>query len=248
MIYDSGSRATMNRTSFFLHVYPSQLTAPLSDSNRPIGLLAGWGNYPRAIAEQLRAQGIRLLASASSIMPIPDLADLCEHFDWIGLGGIGRAIRLFKRWGVREAIMAGKVHKVLLYQPGWWLKHRPDWTCIKAFSPQLIWGKSDRKDDTLLSTIVSAFARQGIDFQPITKFAPELLVSSGRLAGKPLTSKQQKDVSFGWQTAKVDGRTRYRPNRLHQESNRHRRRGDRRHRSLHPPSRVNSVARAASRS
>ncbi|TWU25735.1 LpxI family protein [Bythopirellula polymerisocia] len=184
---------------------PANSTAPLSDSNRPIGLLAGWGNYPRAIAEQLRSQGHQVAGVGILDHADPRLADLCEHFDWIGLGGIGRAIRLFKRWGVREAIMAGKVHKVLLYQPGWWLKHRPDWTSIKAFSPQLIWGKSDRKDDTLLSTIVSTFARQGIDFQPIMKFAPELLVSSGLLAGKPLTSKQLKDVSFGWQTAKAMG-------------------------------------------
>ncbi len=177
----------------------------LNETERPIGLLAGWGNYPRAIAEQLRSQGRPVAGVGILDHADPRLADLCQHFDWIGLGGIGRAIRLFRRWGVREALMAGKVHKVLLYQPGWWLKHRPDWTCIKAFSPQLFWGKSDRKDDTLLSTIVDAFAAQGILFQPITQFAPDLLVQPGQLAGKALTSKQEKDVSFGWQIAKAMG-------------------------------------------
>lgn len=188
-----------------MRLFPNKKADLLNDSDRPIGLLAGWGSYPRAVAEALHSQGHHVACVGIHDHADPRLADLCQHFDWIGLGGIGRAIRLFKRWGVREAIMAGKVHKVLLYQPGWWLKHRPDWTCIKAFSPQLIWGKSDRKDDTLLSTIVEAFARYGIDFQPTTKFAPELLVKSGHVAGKPLTSKQLKDVSFGWQIAKTMG-------------------------------------------
>ncbi len=177
----------------------------LCEAERPIGLLAGWGSYPHAVVEALRAQnrpvaGVGILDHAD-----PRLADLCQHFDWIGLGGIGRAIRLFRRWGVREAIMAGKVQKVQLYQPGWWFRHRPDWTCIKAFSPQLIWGKSDRKDDTLLSTIVDVFASQGIMFQPVTKFAPELLIRSGHLVGRPLTTRQQKDICFGWQIAKSMG-------------------------------------------
>lgn len=188
-----------------MNLFSNKKHDSLADSERPVGLLAGWGTYPRAVAEALHAQGRQVAGVGIHDHADPRLADLCQQFDWIGLGGIGRAIRLFKRWGVREAVMAGKVHKVLLYQPGWWLKHRPDWTCIKAFSPQLIWGRSDRKDDTLLSTIVEAFARQGIDFQSITQFAPELLVQSGLLTGKPLTSKQQKDVAFGWQIAKAMG-------------------------------------------
>ena len=101
--------------------------------------------------------------------------------------------------------MAGKVHKVLLYQPGWWLKHRPDWKTIRAFSPQLFFGSGDRTDDTLLHTVVSAFARDGITFEPATDFAPELLVKAGQVAGKRLTSKQQGDVEFGWKIAKSMG-------------------------------------------
>ncbi len=179
-----------------------QESPQLVDAERPIGLLAGWGNYPLAVAEALRARGQRIAGVGILDHADPCLADWCENFDWIRLGGIGRAIRLFKRWGVRQAIMAGKVHKVLLYKRGWWFRHRPDWKTIKAFSPQLLWGRGDCRDDTLLSAVVNAFASEGIEFFPATDFAPQLLVQSGHLIGKPLSSKQTKDVQFGWQVAK----------------------------------------------
>jgi len=176
-----------------------------TDSDRPIGLLAGWGRFPFAVAEALRSQGRSVVGVGIRDHADPELADLCEHFEWIGMGSLGRAVRCFQRQGVVRATMAGKIHKVLLYQPGWWLRHRPDWKTVLAFSPQLFGGSADRKDDTLLRTIVTLFEKEGITFEPATDFAPELLVKSGPIAGKRLTTKQQRDVSFGWEIAKAMG-------------------------------------------
>ncbi len=185
---------------------PHQKTqSPPANTDAPIGLLAGWGKFPFAVAEALRDAGHRVAGVGIIDHADPRLEELCDHFDWIGIGGIGKAIRHFRSWGVTRATMAGKVHKVLFYQPGWWLKHRPDWKTIRAFSPQLFFGSDDRRDDTLLRTVVSAFARDGITFEPPTDFAPDLLVSAGQFAGKRLTSKQQGDVEFGWKIAKSMG-------------------------------------------
>jgi len=176
-----------------------------NDSDRPIGLLAGWGRFPFAVAEAIRSQGRSVVGVGIRDHADPKLADLCEHFQWIGMGSLGQAIRCFQRRGVTRATMAGKIHKVLLYQPGWWIKHRPDWKTALAFSPQLFGGSGDRKDDTLLRTIVTLFEKDGITFEPATDFAQELLVQSGQVAGKRLTGKQQRDVSFGWEMAKAMG-------------------------------------------
>lgn len=183
---------------------PKNLHSALG-SERPIGLLAGWGRYPFAVAEALRNQGRGVIGVGVRDHADPKLADLCDHFDWIGMGGLGRAVQIFQRHGVTQATMAGKIHKVLLYQPGWWLKHRPDWKTLRAFSPQVFTGKGDRKDDTLLRTVVSIFENEGITFEPATDFASELLVKAGQVAGKRLTGKQQRDVSFGWKIAKEMG-------------------------------------------
>ncbi len=181
----------------------TQILSPNSDA--PIGLLAGWGQFPFAVAEALREAGHRVAGVGIIDHADPRLEELCDHFDWIGIGGIGKAIRHFRSWGVTRATMAGKVHKVLFYQPGWWMKHRPDWKTIRAFSPQLFFGSDDRRDDTLLRTVVSAFARDGITFEPPTDFAPELLVKAGSVAGKRISSKQQSDIEFGWKIAKSMG-------------------------------------------
>jgi DUF1009 family protein len=95
---------------FRLH---KQETDLLTDDQRPLAVIAGWGNYPLAVAEALKKQNRRIVGIGIIDHADPKLADYCEQFDWIGIGGIGKAIRLCKRWGAQQAIMAGKLHKVM---------------------------------------------------------------------------------------------------------------------------------------
>jgi DUF1009 family protein len=101
--------------------------------------------------------------------------------------------------------MAGKFHKVLLYQPRLWWRHLPDWTFLRTFYQYFITHSRDNKDDTLLGALADAFAAEGIMFHPATDFAPELLVKPGQIAGRPPSSAQQKDIEFGWEVAKLMG-------------------------------------------
>jgi DUF1009 family protein len=174
-------------------------------SVEPIGLLAGWGRYPIVVAEALRRRGHRVIGLGVRDHADPLLAELCDEFQWIGLGTVGRAIRQFRRAGVSRAVMAGKIHKVMFYHPGWWLRHRPDWTALHTFFGHFITGAQDRKDDSLLGALVRAYAAGGIRFEPATDFAPELLVQTGHVAGRSLSTKQLRDVEFGWALAKQMG-------------------------------------------
>ena len=171
----------------------------------PIGMLAGWGQLPRAVIESLRLQGFRVAVVGVRDHADPCLADLCDQFEWAGVASLGRVTRLFQHWGVTQATMVGKIHKVLFLKPRWWIRHWPDWTSVKAFAPCMLTGSRDGKDDTLLGIVVDTFASGGIVFQPATDFAPELLVKSGLIAGRPLSARQQRDVEFGWQLAKQMG-------------------------------------------
>ncbi len=171
----------------------------------PIGVLAGWGRLPFAVAGALHRQGIPVAGIGVRDHADPRFAERCDHFDWIGAGSLGRAIRLFNRWGVSRATMVGKIHKAMFMQPRWWIRHRPDWKTLRAFAPYLFTGSKDGKDDTLLGIVVELFASHGIVFEPATDFAPELLVKTGQVAGRPLSAKQQKDIEFGWQLAKLMG-------------------------------------------
>jgi UDP-2,3-diacylglucosamine hydrolase len=174
-------------------------------ADRRIGLLAAWGRLPIVVAEALREQDYKISCLAVVDHADPALRDLCDDFHWIGLAKLGGAIRFFRRTGVRQATMAGKFHKVLMYEPRIWLRHLPDWTFLKTFYRHILKSNRDRKDDTLLGALADAFAVEGITFHPATDFAPELLVKPGQIAGRPPSSGQEKDIQFGWDIAKQMG-------------------------------------------
>jgi DUF1009 family protein len=172
----------------------------------PIGLLAGWGRYPIVVAEAMRRRGHRVFGLGVRDHADPILAEVCDDFEWIGVGTVSGAIRRFRQAGVQRAVMAGKIHKVMFYHPKWWLRHRPDWGAVRTFYRHFVTGAKDRKDDSLLSALVGAYAAAGITFEPATNFAPELLVQAGQVAGRALSAKQLRDVEFGWELAKQMGR------------------------------------------
>lgn len=174
---------------------------------RRIGLLAGWGRFPVVVAAALRAQGhavyclgVKQHADAAALTP------LVTDYQEIGLARIGTAIRYYRRHQVRHATMAGKIHKVRLFDRRAWVQIIPDWVGLRTFFPHYISRRQDRRDDTLLSAIIQAFAAGGVDFAPATDFAPELLVKLGHLAGPDPTPAQRQDIQFGWQLAKEMGR------------------------------------------
>lgn len=171
----------------------------------PIGLLAGWGRYPIVIAQELKRRGYRVVCTAVRDHADPALAEYCDEFYWVGMGSIGGMIRRFRQHGVQRAVMAGKIHKVLFYRPGWWVRHHPDWTAARTFYRHFVTGTKDRKDDSLLLAIVNVFQESGITFEPATDFAPQLLVATGQVAGPSLSVKQLRDVDFGWDLAKQMG-------------------------------------------
>jgi hypothetical protein len=170
-----------------------------------VGLLAGWGRYPLVVARSLRAQGIEVYCQAVRGEADPALADLCTGFRWSGLARFGAAIRYFHRNGVRAATMAGKIHKVRLFEPLGWLRLVPDLRTIRMFAPHLLLRRKDCQDDTLLGRIVEEFAREGIHFAPATDFCPELLVNEGQLTRRAPSSAQRRDIALGWRVAKQIG-------------------------------------------
>jgi len=170
-----------------------------------IGLVAGWGRFPIVLAEALRRQGYHTYCLGVAEHADAALAPLCHDFRWIGLGKLGRAIRYFKRHGVTEATMAGKVHKVSLFQPWAWLRLLPDLRTLRACIPHFLTRRKDCRDDSLLGMVVHEFAADGIRFQPATDYAPELLVPKGQLTRRGPSAWQAKDIQFGWTVAKQLG-------------------------------------------
>jgi DUF1009 family protein len=178
-----------------------------SPGARPrIGLIAGWGRYPIVVAETLKSAGFDVVCVCIKDHADPRLTEICDHADWFGVAKLGGTIRFMRRHGVTCATMAGKIHKVQLFQPWVWFKHLPDWRAIRRFYPHFVLSRADRKDDTLLTAVIEEFAMDGIQFAPATDFAPELLVKAGQLTRRGPSDSQWKDIEFGWVIAREMGR------------------------------------------
>ncbi len=182
------------------------LTIPKSSPPARVGLLAGWGRYPLLVVEALRRQGSEVFCLGVYGHADPKLAEICSDFRWSGLAKFGAAIRYFHRHGVTDVVMAGKIHKVLLFQPWMIVRNMPDVRTLRMFVPHFLTGKKDNRDDTLLGAIVQEFAKEGMRFGPPTDYAPELLVGSGQLTRRGPSDWQWNDIRFGWKLAKEMGR------------------------------------------
>ncbi len=179
--------------------------APTTAAERtaaPIGLLAGWGRFPIVFAEKARSLNIPVVCVGVRDEAPPELAALVDRFYWAGLGKLGRMIRCFKKEGVRQIVMAGKIHKVRIFSPlGIW-RLLPDWRALRLWFRR----RKDNGDDTLLLRMIDEFAADGMAFASALDLCPELLVKTGILTRRGLSGREEDDMTFGWGLAKEMGR------------------------------------------
>ncbi len=99
-----------------------------------IGLIAGWGVYPLVVADALRHRDYDVHCVGIGGHVDQSLATRCRSFREIPLTRLGAHIQFLRRQGVRQAVFAGKIHKVLFFQPGFLRHNLPDWQCLRLFS------------------------------------------------------------------------------------------------------------------
>ncbi len=171
-----------------------------------MGLIAGWGRFPVQLAQQLQSQGTDIYCVGLAGHVDRGIGQYCKCMGIRGITRMGSHIRFFRKHGIREVTLAGKFHKILLFQPKFLWHHLPDWTTIKTFSPHFITGKKNRNDDALLTAVIDGYAQAGITVRAAVELAPELLVKHGQLTEGRLRPHQLKDIQFGWELAKEMGR------------------------------------------
>ncbi len=174
-----------------------------TDTNAPIGLLAGSGRFPILFAEAARRQGLRIACVGIKYEAPAELRALCDSFQLAGVARLGGMIRAFRRLGVRRIIMAGKVTKNVIYTPWRMVQLMPDFRTIRWWYFR---NRVDNRDDSLLLGVIAEFERDGMTFASALDFCPELLVKDGVLTRRSPTPGERKDIEFGWNLAKEMGR------------------------------------------
>lgn len=176
----------------------------MHEMKEPIGLLAGWGRFPIIFAEKAKQLGIPVICVGfRGMADKKQLAPLVERFYWTRLAALNRPISCFRKEGVRQWTMAGKVFKFSMFKPFKWITLLPDLRMIRVWWFQR---RRDNKDDTLSLMLIDEFKREGMTCISALEICPELLVSPGILTRRRPSAAEELDIKLGWEVAKQMGK------------------------------------------
>ena len=162
---------------------------------KPRGIIAGNGQFPLLMAEEARRQGRAVVSIGIKEETDPSLEKLSDTFHWLNLGQIKKTIELLHDAGVEEAVMAGQVKHVRIFD----LRH------LDIAAVKLLATLPDKKTDTILAAVADLFAKSGIKFLPSTSYLSHLLAPEGYMTSHRPSGEQKKDIEFGLKTAKSIG-------------------------------------------
>jgi DUF1009 family protein len=75
---------------------------------KKLGLIAGMGELPIAIAADARSKGYTVIAAGLEPLANKDLGSCVDEIRWINVGKLGEVINYLKKSGANEVVMAGK--------------------------------------------------------------------------------------------------------------------------------------------
>lgn len=172
---------------------------PGVSEEKKLGLIAGMGDLPKAIAAEAQKMGYRVVGIALHPLADESLKPFVDDFHKINIGRFGGLLALLKKMSITNAVMAGKVPKELLYKN----KTRiiPDMKAVK-----LLFSLKNRADDTIMNAVVNEIEKHGIILHHTTAFAKNLLAPAEALTCNKPSKDELKDIYFGWKIAKEMGR------------------------------------------
>jgi DUF1009 family protein len=133
-----------------------------------LGIIAGGGELPVAIAESVRDSGRDVLVLA---MANADAALSSFPREEVGIGELGKSFALLKKHGCDEITLAGKVS-------------RPEWNAIKLDTrgvmalPKVV-AAALKGDDSLMRTMIGMFEKEGFRVIGTADAAPNLIAPAG---------------------------------------------------------------------
>jgi hypothetical protein len=163
-----------------------------------VGIIAGQGTLPFLVARGMRAQGRRVHCVGLRGQWEEGLPACCDAFQEAGVLQLGRWIRLFRRAGVTEVTMVGRVSKKQMHDPWLMLKalrDLPDWRTVDLWFRRL---RHDRRSATLLRVVADDLAKEGVILIDSTRYIPDHMATEGTMGSVAPDARAQADIAFGW--------------------------------------------------
>jgi UDP-2,3-diacylglucosamine hydrolase len=172
------------------------MTTPALEISSPIGLIAGGGALPFAVAESAKARGLDPVIFALKGVCDPKMAERFRHH-WIAVGQLGRATKLFRAENCKNLIFIGTMVRPALSEI------RLDWGTLRVIGG--IWTAFRGGDDHLLSGIGRIFEREGFRLVGVKDLAPDLLMPEGCATRKVPDRDALADMAKGREVLRALG-------------------------------------------
>ena len=165
------------------------MTSAASDISSPVGVIAGGGAMPFAVADSLSQRAAsRRCCSRSAAPAIRSRVERFRHH-WISVGQLGRATKLFRSEGCRDLIFIGTLLRPALSEI------RLDWGTIRVLGR--VWAAFRGGDDHLLSGIGRILEQDGFRMVGIRDVAPDILMPEGSIARATPDPAATADIAKG---------------------------------------------------
>jgi DUF1009 family protein len=167
-----------------------------SQNSSAVGVIAGGGAMPFAVADSLIARGGHPVLFALKGACDPKSLERFRHH-WISVGQLGRATKLFRAEGCRDLIFIGALMRPALSEI------RLDWGTLRVLGR--VWAAFRGGDDHLLSGIGRLLEQDGFRMVGIKDIAPDLLVPEGCLTRAKPDEDAAADIAKGREVLRALG-------------------------------------------
>ncbi|MHB8418978.1 MAG: LpxI family protein [Myxococcales bacterium] len=160
-----------------------------------LGLVAGSGRLPFALARAARAEGFAVVAVGHRGQTDPALEAEVDAFAWVWLGQLGRIAGILAKHGASRAVMGGGLAKTASFSSA-----RPDFVALKLWATL-----PKRGDDRLLRAIADWFGQEGIEIVAPDSLLAGCFAEEGRIAGPAPAKDAIDDAVEGFRVARLLG-------------------------------------------
>lgn len=161
--------------------------------NLPSSLLiiAGWGDYPRLLAEGARKAGVRHLCilgfRGSTNRNLKNLADVMES---IPLGSIKLFLKKVQNFGADATVLCGRIHPLNLFRGRFDSATRAELQSLRVLNAHSIFGR-----------LVDILNESGNQVLPASLFMAEHFANPGLLTRRQPSPAEKADINYGFEIA-----------------------------------------------
>jgi DUF1009 family protein len=160
-----------------------------------LGLIAGNGRFPFLVLDAARAMGHEVVVIAIKEEAFKEIEEAAAKspkaaVHWVSIGQLGTFLKILDDNKITQAVMAGQV------------KHVKIFNIIPDLTAMSLMGKlKGFNTDALIGAVADMMREHGVELVNSAKFLEPLLAGEGQLSDRAPNEAERKDLEFGYRMA-----------------------------------------------